>query len=251
MSAQNLKPMVEAILMAADGPVTIDRLLKLLDDEALESASRDDLRNIIEALQVDYAERGIELVEVASGYRFQARAHYADYIARLWHERRPRYSRALLETLAIIAYRQPITRGEIEHIRGVAVATSITRTLLEREWVRVVGHRDVPGRPALYATTKQFLDYFGLKTLDELPSLAELKDIDDINADLFANLASNDENLPRLGIAAVARADSDGAVVQAEVIAATIAPAESEPPDRSGDESAATAEQAEPSAAAR
>ena len=251
MPVQKLKPMVEAILMAADVPVTIGRLLKLLADEASGAPSKDDLRKAVEALQADCAERGIELVEVASGYRFQARADYADRIAQLWQERRPRYSRALLETLAIIAYRQPITRGEIEHIRGVAVATSITRTLLEREWVRVVGHRDVPGRPALFATTKQFLDYFGLKTLDELPTLAELKDVDDINADLFADLAVNEENAPRIGIAAVETQGIELHVVEADVIAATLIKTDVDTAEPAVDEAPATVEQAEPSAAAR
>ncbi len=249
MSEQNLKPMVEAILMAADAPVAIERLLKLLDDEASTAPTKDALRKVVEELQADYAERGIELVEVASGYRFQARADYADRIARLWQERRPRYSRALLETLSIIAYRQPITRGEIEHIRGVAVATSIMRTLLEREWVRVIGHRDVPGRPALYATTKQFLDYFGLKTLDELPSLSELKDIDDINADLFADLAVKDENPPRLALAAVEMATADLHAVESD--AATVSTADADAVEPASDEGAETAEEAEPSAAAR
>ena len=251
MSVQNLNPMVEAILMAADAPVSIERLVKLLDDAVAQAPSRDEVRKVIEALQADYAERGVELVEVASGYRFQARADYAERIARLWQERRPRYSRALLETLSIIAYRQPITRGEIEHIRGVAVATSIMRTLLEREWVRVVGHRDVPGRPALYATTKQFLDYFGLKTLDELPSLAELKDIDDINADLFADLAVNDEHAPRIGIAAVEMQDTDASVGERDVIAATVIDPVGDPSDSTMDDTPATTEHSEPSAAAR
>ena len=251
MPVQKLKPMVAAIRIAADLPVTIERLLKLLADEASGAPSKDDLRKAVEALQADCAERGIELVEVASGYRFQARADYADRIAQLWQERRPRYSRALLETLAIIAYRQPITRGEIEHIRGVAVATSITRTLLEREWVRVVGHRDVPGRPALFATTKQFLDYFGLKTLDELPTLAELKDVDDINADLFADLAVNEENAPRIGIAAVETQGIELHVVEADVIAATLIKTDVDTAEPAVDEAPATVEQAEPSAAAR
>lgn len=194
MNGPNLKPMIEAILMAADEPVGVDRLLKLMEEGAFEACSKNQVREAITELQIDCAERGVELVEVASGFRFQARADYSDYIARLWTERRPRYSRALLETLSIIAYRQPITRGEIEHIRGVSIASTIMRTVLEREWVRVVGHRDVPGRPALYATTKQFLDYFGLQSLDALPSLAELKDVDDLNQDLFGQSSVGSEN---------------------------------------------------------
>jgi len=136
--------------------------------------SRDAIREALDWLQADCAERGIELQHVASGYRFQVRQELAPWISRLWEERPPRYSRALLETLALIAYRQPITRGEIEAIRGVSVSTNIMKTLQEREWIRVVGHREVPGRPALYGSTRQFLDYFNLKSLDDLPALADL-----------------------------------------------------------------------------
>ena len=193
MEAVNLKPVVEAIVMASDAPVSVERLAKLLEEEGGGGPTRDVLRNVLGTLEADYAERGVELVEVASGFRFQARAVYADRVSRLWEERKPRYSRALLETLALVAYRQPITRGEIEHVRGVAVSSNIMRLLLERDWVRVVGHRDVPGRPAVYATTKEFLDYFGLKSLTEMPSLAELKDFDAINADLFANIVMDEE----------------------------------------------------------
>jgi len=194
MEGVNLKPVVEAIVMASEAPVSVERLAKILEDEGGSGPGKDVLRNLLTELQSDYAEHGVELVEVASGFRFQARAAYADRVSRLWEERKPRYSRALLETLALVAYRQPITRGEIEHVRGVAVSSNIMRLLLEREWVKVVGHRDVPGRPAVYATTKEFLDYFGLKSLAELPSLAELKDFDAINADLFANIVMDEEN---------------------------------------------------------
>jgi segregation and condensation protein B len=135
-------------------------------------------------LQADFAERGIELVEVASGFRIQIRSSMTHQLEKLWEERPPRYSRALLETLSIIVYRQPVTRGEIEDIRGVAVSTNITRTLLERNWIRVVGHRDVPGKPAMFGTTKEFLDYFGLKKLDDLPPLSELKDFENLNIQL-------------------------------------------------------------------
>ncbi|MBX9608923.1 MAG: SMC-Scp complex subunit ScpB, partial [Gammaproteobacteria bacterium] len=191
--AMNLKPVVEALVMASDTPLNVERLCKLLEEEGGGGPSRDEVRGALDALQSDYAERGVELVEVASGYRFQARSAYAERVGRLWEERKPRYSRALLETLALIAYRQPITRGEIEHVRGVAVSSNIMRILQERDWIKTVGHRDVPGRPAVYATTKEFLDYFGLKSLAELPSLAELKDFDAINADLFANIVMDEE----------------------------------------------------------
>ncbi len=186
MNTAELKPVVEAILMVAEQPLSIDRLGKLLDSDSDQAPTRDELKETLDALQADYSERGVELTEVASGFRFRARQEYATQIGRLWEERKLRYSRAFMETLAIIAYRQPITRGEIEHIRGVAVSTNIMRQLLEREWVRVVGHRDVPGRPAVYSTTRDLLDYFGMKSLSELPTLAELQDIDSINADMFA-----------------------------------------------------------------
>jgi segregation and condensation protein B len=168
-----LKQIVEATLVAAGGPLTLDQLLALFLDD--ERPSRADLLAVIVALQEDYSERGLEIVEVAGGWRVQVRASIAPWVARLWDERPPRYSRALLETLSLIAYRQPITRGEIEDIRGVAVSTQIVKTLTEREWIRVVGHRDVPGRPALFATTRKFLDYFGLRSLNELPTLAEIR----------------------------------------------------------------------------
>ncbi len=193
MELEKIKQILEASLMVAAGPLSFDRIHQLFAEDGDAAPSRDQLRTALEELENDYHHSGIELVKVASGYRFQARETVAPWINRLWDDRRPRYSRALLETLAIIAYRQPITRGEIENIRGVAVSTNIIRTLIEREWVRIVGHRDVPGKPAVYATTKEFLDYFNLESLGDLPSLAELKDIDDINADLFAEMPLPDE----------------------------------------------------------
>ena len=186
-----LKKIIEAALMVADEPLSLDRLEALFDLGLGEVPGRDAVRAAVESLQQDYAGHGIELKQVASGYRFQARAEYAPWVNRLWEERAPRYSRALLETLAIVAYRQPITRGEIEDIRGVSLAPSILKTLTEREWVRVAGYRDVPGRPAVYTTTREFLDYFNLKSLSDLPELTELRDIDDINLDLFRELPSS------------------------------------------------------------
>lgn len=190
-SMDKLKQILEAVLLVSSEPVSIERMLDIfsgdLVDEQGERPDRAAMKAALDSLQQEYADRGVQLVEVASGYRFQTRADIAPWVNRLWEERPQKYSRALLETLAIIAYRQPITRGEIEDIRGVAVGASIMKTLTEREWVRVVGHRDVPGRPAVYATTRQFLDYFNLGSLSELPSLAELRDIDDINLDLFGN----------------------------------------------------------------
>ena len=188
MNQEQLKNILEAALMVASEPLNLNRLLVLFDKEA-EPPEREMLLTVLAELQQDYQGRGIELCEVASGYRFQARADYADWVNRLFDERPPRYSRALLETLAIIAYRQPITRGEIEDIRGVSVNSNIIKTLQEREWIRTVGHRDVPGKPELLATTRQFLDYFNLKKLSDLPTLAEIKDFENINPDLFDSLA--------------------------------------------------------------
>ncbi len=183
MSSQTtLKPIIEAALLAAGKPLSLDELLELWDE--IERPERKALRETLQELETDYEGRGIELREVSSGFRIQVRAAYAPWVSRLWVERAPRYSRALLETLALIAYRQPITRGEIEDIRGVSVSSNIIKTLMERDWVRVVGHRDVPGKPSLYATTREFLDYFSLKGLDELPTLAEIRDLDSINREL-------------------------------------------------------------------
>ncbi|HEC20798.1 MAG TPA: SMC-Scp complex subunit ScpB [Gammaproteobacteria bacterium] len=182
LNPARIKNIVEAALMAAGQPLSLDRLLSLFLDE--NQPTRDELRTALKSLAEDCAERGVELVEVGSGFRYQSKQENAPWIARLWEEKPPRYSRALLETLALIAYRQPITRGEIEDIRGVSVSTNIMKTLLERDWVKVVGHRDVPGKPAMYATTRQFLDYFSLKSLSDLPTLAEIRDIDSINAEL-------------------------------------------------------------------
>ena len=177
-----LKRIVEAALLAAGNPLTTTQLLALFGEN--EATSHDDIARAIESLQSDCESRGIELIEVASGFRYQVRQDVHGWVARLWSERPSRYSRALLETLALIAYRQPITRGEIEQIRGVAVSTHIVKTLEEREWIRVVGHRDVPGKPTLFGTTRGFLDYFNLKSLDELPSLGEIRDIDDMDPQL-------------------------------------------------------------------
>ena len=181
-----LKRIAEAILLAAGRPLSLDQLLALFTDE--ERPERGDLRGALAALADEYAGRGIELTEVGSGYRVQIRQEMQPWVSRLWEEKPARYSRALLETLALIAYRQPLTRGDIEEVRGVTVSTSIMKTLLEREWIRVVGHREVPGRPAMYGTTKQFLDYFSLKNLEELPTLAELRDLGTFSPELQLDL---------------------------------------------------------------
>lgn len=168
--------------MAVGEPLPEDRLLALFEPE--QRPSRDALRGALNALSVDYRGRGVELVQVAGGYRLQVPRSMSPWVSRLWEERAARYSRALLETLALIAYRQPITRGEIEEVRGVSVSTSIIKTLSERDWIKVLGHREVPGRPALYGTTREFLDYFNLMSLGDLPPLAELRDLDAIGAEL-------------------------------------------------------------------
>jgi len=187
---QKLKNIVESALFAAGEPVSVDRLLGLFEED--ERPEKSEVQSVIATLQQECEGRGIELKEVSRGYRFQARTDVSRWVSRLWEERAPRYSRALLETLALVAYRQPITRAEIEDIRGVAVSSSIMKTLQERGWVRIVGHRDVPGKPAMYASTREFLDYFNLKSLDELPTLAELRDIDKINAELDLRMPGED-----------------------------------------------------------
>lgn len=186
---EDLKPIVEAALLAASHALTIEQLGALFDDT--ERPAFEDFGRVLEALAADCEGRGIELKEVASGFRYQVRPAVHARISRLWTERQTRYTRATLETLALIAYRQPITRGEIESIRGVSVSSQIIKSLEEREWIRVIGHREVPGRPALYGTTKTFLDYFNLKSLDELPTLAELRDLDSMAPELDFNGGGN------------------------------------------------------------
>lgn len=178
MDPTQLKLILEAALFAANQPLSIDRMLTLFLDGG--QPTREEIRSALDQLKTDYQQRGVELHEVSSGYRFQTQQQFAEWIARLWEERPQRYSRALLETLSLIAYRQPITRAEIEDVRGVAVSSQIVKTLEERGWVRVVGHKDLPGRPALLATTREFLDYFNLKSLDQLPPLAEIRSLDDV-----------------------------------------------------------------------
>ena len=182
MDATEVKYFIEAALLAAGRPLSIDQLKGLFDGRMAPDKAV--IRQAIAALNEDYEQRGIVVSEVASGFRMQIKAPMADRLQKLWEERPPRYSRALFETLALIAYRQPITRGEIEEVRGVSVSSNIVRQLLERDWVRVVGHRDVPGRPAMFGTTKVFLDYFGLKKLDDLPPLADLSDWESLRVQL-------------------------------------------------------------------
>ena len=178
MEADQIERVVEAALLAADEPVSIDRLIKLFaPGELPDGNSRGALRAALDAIGEATADRGFELVRVASGFRFQVRQRFSPWVSRLYEERPPRYSRALFETLALIVYRQPVTRGDIENIRGVSVSQSIMRTLLERGWIRIVGERETPGRPALYGTTRAFLDYFNLKSLDDLPPMDEIESL--------------------------------------------------------------------------
>lgn len=205
---RQLATVLEAILLAAGKPLALERLAELFDEH--ERPSLKLLREALSVLAGSCLGRGFELSEVASGYRLQVRGRFSPWVSRLWEERPQRYSRALLETLALIAYRQPITRGEIEEVRGVAVNSNIIRTLQEREWIRVVGYREVPGRPAMFATTRAFLDHFNLKSLDELPPLAALRELEpqlpaedldpEVPADLQARadlaLAEDEEEAP-------------------------------------------------------
>lgn len=185
-----LRRIIEAALLAAGEPVSIAQIGTLFDDGDRPSPGL--IQQALEALQDECAGRGVELKEVSSGWRLQVRGELMPWVSRLWEERPQRYSRALLETLALVAYRQPITRGEIESVRGVSLSSNIIRTLQEREWIRIVGHRDVPGKPALFGTTRAFLDYFNLRSLDELPTLAEIKDLDSLEPELAFSGANDD-----------------------------------------------------------
>ena len=199
MNSDLIKKIVEGALMAAGKSLDISHLERLFEDD--ERPPRDQLRAALEEIDTDCRERGFELKQTASGYRFQVSQELATWVNRLWEEKPKRYSRAMLETLSLIAYRQPLTRGDIELVRGVAVSSEIIKTLQEREWVRVVGYRDVPGKPALFATTKQFLDYFNLKSLDDLPALGEIKDLTDLDPALELTLAqgvaANSDDAPQ------------------------------------------------------
>jgi len=206
MNESYIRNVVEAALLAAGQPLPVAELARLFEEGARPSTQQ--LQAALEALAAEYAGRGIELKHTAGGYRIVVRRELAAEISRLWPERAVRYSRALLETLALIAYRQPITRAEIEAVRGVTVNPNIIRTMIERNWVRVVGHRDVPGHPELLGTTREFLDYFGLKSLDELPPLAELKAMGDINLQLA--LAGDEAPAADAGSGVVSGSDADG-----------------------------------------
>jgi segregation and condensation protein B len=205
MSESEIRNIIEAALLASGRSLMLAELAQLFEDKGRPSPSA--LRETIEALREEYNSRPIEIQETAAGFRIQVRRQYAAVVSRLWPERPQRYSRALLETLALIAYRQPITRAEIEAVRGVAVNSSIIATLLERSWIRVVGHRDLPGRPELLGTTRDFLDYFGLKSLDDLPPLAQLRSLGEIDPQFELPVGGEDEPTPKLAFDAAA-ADS-------------------------------------------
>ena len=193
MEIKQIKNIIEAILLAAGEPVTIKRLQSLFAEQEL---THNDIAKALEQLDLDFKDRGIQLKEVANGFRLQTKPILQPWISKLWEEKPKKYSRALLETLSIIAYRQPVTRGDIEDVRGVAVSSYIIHTLMDREWIRVLGYRDVPGKPAMFGTSKEFLDYFNLKSLQDLPTLAEIKDIETIMPELNfdAKFATEDNN---------------------------------------------------------
>ena len=221
-----LVQIIEASLLAAGKPLTVAQLGALFEEH--ERPGNDDIRSALEEVRERCEGRGFELVEVASGFRFQVREQLSPWVGRLWQERPQKYSRALLETLALIAYRQPITRGEIEEIRGVAVSTNIIRTLHERDWIRSVGHRDVPGRPAMYATTRQFLDYFNLKSLDQLPALADIRDLETLNAELGFSDPLPEGMVDAAGEEAAPSPDTEAAVDEADAGDGTVLETETE-----------------------
>jgi segregation and condensation protein B len=218
MEIAKLKNILEAVLLGADRTLTVIQMEGLFElDE--ERPTRDEIRKALHEMEEDYESRGYELKQVASGYRLQVKQEYATWVGRLWEEKPARYTRALLETMALIAYRQPITRGEIEEVRGVSVSSNIIKTLLERDWIKVLGHKDVPGKPSLYGTTKEFLDYFNLKSLDQLPTLAEIKDLDSLHPELELDEDTekesdhkvNDENEPGSSSAETVSQEESGA----------------------------------------
>ncbi|MCC5887294.1 MAG: SMC-Scp complex subunit ScpB [Gammaproteobacteria bacterium] len=222
ISPDMVRNIVEGALLAAGEPVSFERLLTLFDEG--EGVGRGELKTALADLEASMEGRGLKLKEVGSGWRIQVREDLAPWISRLWEQRAPRYTRALLETLAVIAYQQPVTRSDIEQVRGVSVSSNIIKTLLERDWIRILGHRDVPGRPALYGTTRAFLDYFNLRALDELPPLAEIRDLDKINQELgFEGYSSEAE-------------PEDGAAAADELAAeTTAAPTDALPEDQTED----------------
>lgn len=242
MDDNEIRYFVESALLAAGRPLTVDHLQSLFDDASAPDKAQ--IRQAISSLLEEYEHRGVTIREVASGFRMQVKPSMADRLHKLWEERPPRYSRALFETLALIAYRQPMTRGEIEEIRGVSVSSNIMRSLQEREWIRVVGHRDVPGRPAMFATTKMFLDYFGLKKLEDLPPLADLSDWESLRVQLNLPAVEDSEEQQSLpeDIAAVPPLPAEDMVLDAAAVIEAVdgGPSAPEPVDGEQGDSAAT-----------
>ncbi|MCK5001958.1 MAG: SMC-Scp complex subunit ScpB [Gammaproteobacteria bacterium] len=247
MTLEKLKNILEAVLMAADKPMTVQHLDAIFNGDE-DRPTRDEIRKGLHELTDDYADRGFELKQVASGFRIQVKQDYAEWVGRLWEEKPARYTRALLETMSLIAYRQPITRGEIEEVRGVSVSSNIIRTLQEREWIKVLGHKDVPGKPALYGTSREFLDYFNLKSLDELPSLAEIKDLDKAYPELA--LVDHHADSPDSDTDADAKSESEEAVDDAEEVEAGEIDDVAEASDEDSSEDAAIIDQLESEEAA-
>lgn len=233
MSDAYIKNVVEAALLAAARPVPVSELLQIFDEQSRPTPK--EMRAVLETLAADYEGRGVTIRETANGFRFQVRNEFAQEVSRLWPDRPRRYSRALLETIALIAYRQPITRAEIENVRGVAVNPEIVKTLMERNWVRVVGHREVPGHPELLGTTAEFLDYFSLKSIEDLPPLAELKSLTDLNLQLPLPVAGDGEGAPLTQHGEVA---AEGAVDSGEVAMVTDLDDSSEKLDAAADDDA-------------
>ena len=214
MNGNKLKNIIEAILLASYEPLSVDKLFKIITSK--EKTNKSDILSAIDNLQKDYEDKDIELAKVASGYRIQAKSKIGDYLNIMFADRTPRYSRALMETLSIIAYRQPVTRGDIEAIRGVSVSTSIMRTLTERSWIKIIGYRDVPGKPAMFATTPEFLDYFSLQRLDELPDLPEKKEPMDLDLELDDHSTVNQDlsGNGREPVSADSNQDTETATIQ-------------------------------------
>lgn len=212
IDSEKLKAIIEAALLAADEPLTVEQFAKLFRDGELDKENlRSDIRDALKLLESEVEGRGYELIRVASGFRFQVRQELSTWVSRLWEEKPPRYSRALMETLALIAYKQPVTRGDIEEVRGVSVSQSIMRTLVERGWIRVVGQREVPGHPAMYGTTRAFLDYFNLKSLDQLPPLPEIRELIEP-----VIVAENPEDVRRQAAAEASLPDADASSAEAD-----------------------------------
>ncbi len=239
MDQQEIRYFIESALLAAGRPLSIDQLKNLFDGRS--APDKGEIRKAIAELNDEYEPRGIMIAEVASGFRMQVKAAMADRLQKLWEERPPRYSRALFETLALVAYRQPITRGEIEDIRGVSVSSNIVRSLMERDWIRVVGHRDIPGRPAMFGTTKGFLDYFGLKKLEDLPPLADLQDWESLRVQLnLPDVEDTTEGTPEPEIPKLLPEDAaeDSADEDEAAVAESVEPLDSEAESATEDDAA-------------